>query len=187
MIDVNCDGCHTSDNSILGSPGTGTLVSDADVDSLHGSCVACHNYKGTQVDAALVRQKIQQGLGVTQISCNDCHNKGVNHGDHEHPVEVGPLDLSYEPPGTLCGECHIVATWEEIESIEHNVPTNGIGSCATCHNSSRQEVQDAIAQAADPTYCLVCHADKEYVAHGSPDHAVENYVTGGDDLVCHLS
>jgi len=189
VIESLCGNCHTSDTAILGSPGTGTLANDADVDTLHRSdCALCHNYTGTLLDAGTVRQAIQLGMNGSQISCLDCHtDKATNHGNFEHPVEVGPNDLSYEAPGILCSNCHVVANWAEIEGIEHNVATNGIGSCVTCHNSPRQEVRDAIDLGANPTHCLDCHADKELTAHGSPDHVADGYVVGGTAycLNCH--
>ena len=149
IIDASCGSCHTSDNSVLGQPGTGTLVSDADVDALHGvtsavACGICHNYSGTLVDPSLVRLKIAEGIGGTQISCLDCHtDKGANHGNFDHPIEVGTSDLS---AGVSCGSCHVVANWAEIEGIEHNVSTNGAGSCATCHSSTRPEVMSVYRQ-----------------------------------------
>ncbi len=180
VIDASCGDCHTSDTSVPGSPGTGTLLNDADVDALHQSnCELCHNYTGTRVNAAKVRQAIEQGVSGTQVSCLDCHTA---HG--EHTVEVGLGDLSYEAPGQLCSNCHVVSTWDEIEGVEHNVPTNGDTSCATCHNSPRQDVIDTIALRADPTNCLDCHADKELTPHGEHDHSAT--ITGSADCIaCH--
>ena len=64
-------------------------------------------------------------------------------------------DLSYA--GQPCSDCHVVATWAEIEGVEHNVATNGAGSCATCHNSSRPDVIATIAAKANPTSCLASY------------------------------
>ncbi len=48
VIDSSCAACHTSDTTVLGSPGAGTLVNQADVDILHRSdCALCHDYSGT--------------------------------------------------------------------------------------------------------------------------------------------
>jgi hypothetical protein len=188
MINSSCGQCHTSDNSVLGSPGEGTLSSDSDVDSLHRSdCALCHNYTGIMLNAGLVRQVIQQGQNGTQVTCTDCHtDKGANHANYDHPVGVGPNDLSYDTPGQLCSSCHDVANWTEIETIEHNVITNGVGSCATCHNSPRQDVIAAIALGANPTHCLDCHLDKELTPHGSVDHVAFGYVTVATAcLPCH--
>jgi predicted CxxxxCH...CXXCH cytochrome family protein len=95
------------------------------------------------------------------------------HAAHAHTVDLGAGDLSN---GTSCGACYVVANWVEIEGTEHNVATNGVGSCATCHNSPRQEVIDAITLGTDPTNCLDCHSDKT-AAHGSVDHVAMGYVT----------
>jgi len=189
IIDTTCIICHTSDTTVLGQPGNGTLASAADVDALHRSdCALCHNYAGGVLNAGTVRQVIQQGLSGVQVSCLDCHtDKKTGHGAFTHPVAVGPNDLSYDAPGTLCSNCHVVANWAQIEGIEHNVATNGTGSCTTCHNSPRQEVIDAIALGANPTNCLDCHSDKQLTPHGGTDHLAFGYVTGGSTscMVCH--
>ena len=126
-------------------------------------------------------------MSGTQVSCLNCHtDKGTGHGNFTHPIEVGPADLSYNP-GQLCSDCHVVANWTEIEGTEHNVDTNGAGSCATCHDSTRPEVMAAITAAANPTHCLDCHADKELTVHGNVDHVALDYVTRGTSfcLDCH--
>jgi len=189
IINATCGTCHTSDTTVLGTPGNGTLTSAADVDTLHRSdCTLCHNYTGIKLDTSIVRQVIQQGLNGTQVTCTDCHtDKTSNHGNFTHPVEVGPNDLSYDAPGQLCSNCHTVANWAEIEGVTHNVPTNGAGSCATCHNSTRQEVIDTIALKANPTHCLDCHSNKQLTVHGTVDHLALGYVVGGTTtcMNCH--
>jgi len=81
IIESRCVECHTSDNSALGSAGTGSLASPGDVDALHGvvsaaHCALCHAYTGTtRVQAGDVRQTIQQGLEGTPVGCTDCHTK----------------------------------------------------------------------------------------------------------------
>jgi len=164
---------------------------------LHGvaqatDCAICHNYTGLLLDKAIVLTAIRQGLNGTPISCLDCHtDKASGHGNFPHPIEVGPADLSYNSPGQLCSDCHVVSNWSEIESIEHNVDTNGAGSCATCHNSTRPEVQNVIADAPNyggyPIHCLACHPDKDLTPHGSVDHVAAGIVTGGSTscLNCH--
>jgi hypothetical protein len=93
------------------------------------------------------------------ISCDKCHT------NVPHTVEVDPVnDLSYNP-GQPCTDCHVVANWSEIEGTEHNVSTNGDGSCLTCHKSPRQEVIDTIASGTRPTNCLDCHSDKLLTPH----------------------
>ncbi len=190
-IDATCGTCHTSDTTAVGIPGTGTLTSAADVDALHRSdCALCHNYSGTILNAAVVRQVIEQGVSGPQVSCLDCHtDKATGHSSREHNVAVGLADLSYDAPGLPCSSCHMVSTWAEIEAVEHNVATNGAGSCATCHNSPRQDVRAAITAGADPTNCLDCHSDKLLLVHGNVDHVALGYVTGGITtcLNCHAT
>ena len=151
-------------------------------------CALCHNYSGTRLEAGDVRQTIQQGLDGTPVSCTDCHiAQRTNHYEgFTHSGEVGPNDLSFDAPGQPCGNCHVVANWTQIDNIEHNVPTNGAGSCATCHNSPRQEVIDALALGATPTYCLDCHSDMYLTRH--VDHVDLGYVTDTTTcLACHDS
>ncbi len=189
VILAECGTCHTSDTTIIGPSSNGTLTSAADVDTLHRSdCDLCHSYTGSKLNTATVRQVIVQGVGGTPVNCTACHTgKATNHIDFVHPISVGPNDLSFNPPGILCGNCHNVSTWAEIEGVEHNVVTNGIGSCATCHNSTRQDVVNTIAQGLNPTHCLNCHSDKSLTEHGMVDHAALGYVTGGTTycLNCH--
>ncbi len=165
------------------------MSSAADVDALHGvgsaaHCVLCHDYSGTRVEAGAVRQTIQQGLDGTPVSCTDCHTaQRTNHYEgFTHSGEVGPNDLSYD--GQPCGNCHFVANWTQIDNVEHNVPTNGPGSCATCHDSTRQEVIDALALGATPSHCLDCHSTLYLTRH--VDHAALGYVTDSPAcLTCH--
>jgi len=162
-----CTSCHDA----TAGTATGVPTSLAD-NKVHDNCAVCHNADGSLKAAASAGND-----GVA--NCTDCHTNtfDVIHAAHAHTVAVGSNDLSYNPPGTLCSSCHVVANWSEIEGIEHNVATNGAGSCATCHNSTRQEVIDAIALGANPTHCLDCHSDKELTPHGSVDHMALGYVT----------
>ena len=139
-----CGLCHTSDTEFLGwatrrAPGDSIRRRH----SAPFDCAVCHAYTGRwNLTLQLVRQLIparDQWHGRSPAPTVTL-TRGDNHGDYEHPVEVGPNDLSYDPPGQLCSACHVVADWTEIETIEHNVPTNGAGSCSTCHNSSRTDV-----------------------------------------------
>jgi hypothetical protein len=69
-----CSHCHTSDTTVLGMPGTGTLTSQGDVNTLHRSdCFLCHNYSGTKIDPATVNQAIIDGNNGSQIDCLTCH------------------------------------------------------------------------------------------------------------------
>ena len=58
-------------------------------------------------------------------------------------------------------------------------PPTVTGSCATCHNSPRQEVIDTIAlgsnSGANPIHCLDCHSDKDQTVHdGYYDHTTNS-------------
>ncbi len=183
VINSGCAICHTSDTTFLGSRGSGTLISSADVDTLHrNDCELCHNFTGMTTDAGRVRQAIEQGLNGTPVTCLDCHD---DHSNIPHAIEVGPNDLSWTPPYQLCSNCHAEANdWASI-LIEHDVPTNGADSCSTCHSSSRQEVIDVFAQPGNPIYCLDCHSDKDRVEHNI-DHTLAGYVTAAVYcLECH--
>ncbi len=81
---------------VLGSPGSGTLASQADVDTLHRSdCALCHGYTGTTVDAGLVRQMIQEGMNGTPVSCLDCHAE--HHSPETNQVFYDPSVDTSQP------------------------------------------------------------------------------------------
>jgi len=159
-----CNACHhntTSDGSTITNPAT-HVNEQYDIEAASG---IAFNYAFDS-----------NGSTCTNISCHG-GGDGVWGQSAVHTIEVGLNDLSYNAPGQLCSDCHVVADWAQIEGTEHNVDTNGAGSCATCHNSSRQEVIDVIALGANPTHCLDCHSDKELTPHGSVDHVAAGYVT----------
>ncbi|MEN8687429.1 MAG: cytochrome c3 family protein, partial [Desulfuromonadales bacterium] len=187
--DATCVTCHAShvNNVLLGHYGD-TVRTDGNNMSAGETivCTSCHvpYINPTTVHSAPhpVRDKVLatwNGSQYVNLTCDTCHeNRADLHGASSHTIEVGPNDLSYSAPGQLCSSCHVVANWAEIESIEHNVPTNGDGSCVTCHNSPRQEVQNVIAAATTPIFCLDCHSNKELTVHGTVDHVGLGYVTG---------
>ena len=101
--------------------------------------------------------------------CTVCHGDFTDHIEHSHPnVMYDPAtDLSQEAPGTPCAVCHNdnggnLSTWPDIR-FEHEVPTNGVGACSTCHLSDRPDVIDAIQNGRNGIVqnCLDCHGDKE--------------------------
>ena len=147
----------------------------------HNACASCHD--------AVTGDLVGSAIGQTAPGdCTTCHTTAFStiHTAYSHTVEESAGDLSFDPPGQLCSNCHVVATWAEIDGIEHNVPTNGADSCSTCHNSPRQEVIDAIARGVDPTICLDCHSGKLLTIHGSGDHVALGYVTvAASCLTCH--
>jgi len=121
------------------------------------------------------------------ITCDTCHENRAALHSSAHSVEVGPNDLSFDPPGQPCSDCHVVVNWPEIEGIEHNVPTNGPDSCSTCHDSPRAEVRITITSGFPPIHCLDCHSDKDLTPHGNIDHVAFGYVIGGSTICmnCH--
>ena len=159
-----CNACHhntTADGSTITNPAA-HVNEQYDIEADSG--IAFNYFYNTS------------GSTCTNISCHG-NGDAVWGQTVAHAVEVGPNDLSYSAPGQPCSSCHVVANWAEIKGVEHNVDTNGAGSCATCHNSPRQEVIDAIGLGANPTHCLDCHSDKELTPHGSVDHVAYGYVT----------
>ena len=167
--DGTCVNCHAAQvsNVLLGhygdtvrTAGNNMSVGDTIV------CTSCHvpyiNPSTVHSAPHLVRDKVLatwNGSRYVNLTCDTCHeDRASAHGASSHLIEVGPNDLSYSAPGQPCSSCHEVADWAAIEGTEHNVPTNGDGSCATCHNSPRQEVQTVIAAAVTPTHCLDCHS-----------------------------
>jgi len=157
IIDSVCATCHTSDTTNLGSPGTGTLLSAADVDTLHRSdCALCHSYIGTAIDPATVRLVIRLGVSGTPMACNDCHGKGDDHLNHDHSATI-----------SASADCVVCHDDPQIVPVIHS------GNCALCHSSPRTEVRDAIN--SGQAECLDCH-----VGH---DHS--NVTATPDCAVCH--
>ena len=151
-LQAECTGCH---DVTVAAPFTDA----ADVKK-HDNCTSCHNAT-TNAPAA------------SAGNCAQCHTPNYfDSHTHSHTVALGTGDLSN---GTSCGVCHVVSNWTQINGTEHNVATNGAGSCATCHNSTTQTVVNVIA-AGNAANCLDCHTDKN-VAHGSVDHVANNLVT----------
>jgi len=198
VIDNSCAQCHTSDTSVLGSPGSGTLISDADVDALHRSdCTLCHAYTGTKIWAAIVRQAIQDGMNGYQITCTSCHT--AHHSGTNNKVSYDPDVDTSQSSEQGCAVCHHdydtvngtsfgLSTWETI-LVEHDLDGTKDGStntCGTCHNYDGsgspplQAVQGAIANGSQDT-CASCHTDKV------PDvaHAHDLGETGSDCESCH--
>jgi hypothetical protein len=179
----DCTSCHAgtweathtvaTDHSGIVTVGT-TSCADCHDDTLVGAATTTHNACSSCHDAN-TGALIGSAAGKSAPGdCTSCHTGTWDalHTYHAHTVQLGAGDLS---GGTSCGSCHAASNWTAIDT-EHNVATNGAGSCATCHNSPRQEVVNAIALAANPTKCLDCHSDKT-VAHA--DHVAAGYVTVG--------
>jgi len=173
IIIAECGYCHTSDPSNLGSPGTGTLVNNADVDSLHNSdCSLCHNYSGTKLNTSTVRQAIQLGLKGAQIGCNDCHDLAVNHhgsgssgnGCIEcHGHDVGTLiDTDMQAPYTA----GVIASQGKGSYKSHSTHTERTGAdargpgiyCDTCHDINNFPILKDGHNLANTTVCNPCHS-----------------------------
>ena len=148
LIDSDCGQCHTSDTTILGSPGTGTLVTDGDVDILHRTdCTLCHNYTGTKLDAGVVAQEIKFGMAGTPIICTDCHlDKGPLHANTDHDA------LGYVTTETLCAGCHDPGT-----DINGTVRVIHNGTCFLCHETPLPSLQTGIPAGGGD--CTTCHTD----------------------------
>ena len=186
VIDSSCGQCHTSDTTVLGQPGTGTLTTQADVDALHRSdCSLCHAYSGTKICGLIVEQAIEQGLNGADIGCTACHS--AHHSDANNNVSYDPaVDTSQDPPQG-CADCHHdydivngtsvgLGTWEAI-LVEHDLDGNKDGSanaCSTCHayGGSGSPPLSAVLGAIEgsgPDTCASCHTDKvPDTIHGIP-------------------
>jgi hypothetical protein len=176
---LQCSDCHAphsfvDNHDISETPGCGSCHTDLDgteagVEAVHdtdrngaGSCATCHNSSDSTTQGY-----ITDGV-PNSLECADCHAAHSFNTDHQ---------IS-ETPG--CATCHIDldGTIASVETL-HDVPTNGDGSCATCHNSSRTDVQAAIA-AGVPVECLDCH-----MPHGATDH--NKLGTASECSGCHVS
>ena len=151
VIDNMCSICHTSDTTLLGSPGNGTLANSADVDALHRSdCALCHNYTGTIVDVVTVRQEIQHGLGGSLITCTDCHTNNGNESNH-HGTGIS---------GVGCVECHGHDTGSFVDADTQAPYTAGTivsqGRGTVQSHSTHTEITGADAKGPG-IYCDTCH------------------------------
>jgi len=208
IIDSVCGQCHTSDTTVLGLPGTGTLATQADVDTLHqNDCTLCHAYSGTKICVSTVEQAIEDGLNGTQISCLNCHT--AHHSSETNQVSYNPFVDTSQSAQQGCALCHNdydianntslgLSTWQTI-LVEHDLDGLKDGSsnaCASCHaydgNSSPPlvAVQNAIAS-GNPATCATCHTDKvPDVDHGIPTtgkHPEHLDMAGVSCSTCHSS
>lgn len=149
-------------------------------------------------------------FSATGGSCatNGCHIDAI--WGHTHNVQYNAAVDTSQPSVQGCADCHndsggSLATWADIMA-EHDVATNGAGSCATCHNSARNtgvqppftSVADVIDSSTATVTCTVCHDDKTpNVEHGylphddAPNRTVATWTgasgagTDPDCKVCH--
>jgi hypothetical protein len=132
-----CDSCHDALNG-----------TKAGIEAVHdtprngeGSCATCHSSSD-----ATTLDFINNGV-ADALECADCHDTHVFNDIHSIT----------ETPG--CAACHPpldgTSNLTFIETI-HDTPTNGEGSCATCHSSTRTDVQTFIDNKT-PVQCSDCH------------------------------
>ena len=187
--DASCITCHATAVASFLDGHYGKIVKTADNNMPVGStigCISCHdqNHEGITGLPNIVWPK------VTAVwpneNCDTCHeDRAATHGASAHQVEVGPNDLSYDPPGQLCSNCHddnngALGSWNDIY-VEH------LNDCFTCHNSPRTEVQITISSGIPPIHCLDCHSDKDLTVHGSHDATVFAWTASCGTASCHDS
>ncbi|RNC69397.1 MAG: PKD domain-containing protein [Desulfuromonadales bacterium] len=143
---VTCTNCHGSVNHILQHDKVST---PADCASCHAknvvnehidrtsTCATCHSSTNQTV---LNTINIAKGPTGTQVSCANCHGT-VNH--------VAQHDKAASSPE--CAQCHTKTVLDEHFSRG--------STCATCHSSSRLDVQNAITagKAGTVVNCVTCH------------------------------
>ena len=155
-----CSHCHTSDTTTLGQPGSGSLTSNADVDTLHRSdCTTCHGYtvasSPNSPDPAVVAQAISDGIDGAQIDCLVCHGDAFPtiHAfleGHYNLIRVGD---------TGCANCH-----QDAPPLVDNTNPKVHQACTNCHDAEFNTISYAAGKHfADyespnpPGDCTVCH------------------------------
>jgi predicted CxxxxCH...CXXCH cytochrome family protein len=168
FITSSCGQCHTSDTEVLGSPGTGTLVNQADVDMLHRSdCTLCHGYTGTKIEAAIVEQAIKDGLNGIQITCAVCH---ANHPAIDHSGIITTA-------GTQCGgSCH-----SDPPPLADPADPKVHDACTTCHDALWNLIGIAAGKSA-PGNCNTCHGENFISIH--PDTVDHSAIVQVDQTFC---
>ncbi|MEW6429006.1 MAG: hypothetical protein AB1568_13330, partial [Thermodesulfobacteriota bacterium] len=179
-----CQACHT-----------GTILVGIHGDGVVGDCFNCHTAAndGTLRAGANGWGDASGHVIGTAVDCSGCHSAyfdahvhGTVGGYVGHTVAQQPTDLAQEAPGLTCDFCHRndatgqLADMEDIKAV-HDVPTNGAGPCATCHNADRDINPDSptattvamvIQAGGAPISCLACHANKATPAVHYADHGL---------------
>ena len=164
VITTVCANCHSSDTTVIGQPGNGTLTSAADVDALHRSdCTLCHGYSGTNLDPTVVAQAIRDGISGTDINCLTCHtNFETVHAfldNHNNLVQVGT---------TSCGNCH-----SDPPPLVDPTDPKVHSACSNCHDANYNRISLAAGKSFDVGGdCTTCHTDTFDTIHPSNvDHS----------------
>jgi len=186
VIDSLCANCHTSDTTVLGQPGTGTLESDSDINALHfndqdgSECTKCHAYNGTKLDPAFVAQAILDGFTGTDISCLTCHGEDFPtiHAfidTHNALVNVGD---------TSCGNCH-----SDPPPLVNATDPKVHNACSSCHDANYDRISLAAGKSFDPGGdCTTCHVDPFGTVHPpTVDHTALVTVGSTSCGNCHTS
>ncbi|MEW6428287.1 MAG: choice-of-anchor D domain-containing protein [Thermodesulfobacteriota bacterium] len=162
-IVADCADCHAID--------------DPDgVDALHNGCATCHFYTGNKLDPALVAAVIAAGRGQAgeEQNCRSCHATASHVLDHDQIRINSPA----------CQRCHLENVVEE-----HVYRRNFV--CDTCHASTVQAVQNAIAagRAGTPVGCDSCHDDHAVNPTGTfqAAHHATDAALAGDCCQCHVA
>jgi hypothetical protein len=134
-----CASCHDALNTT--DPKVGIEAVHDTPRNGEGSCATCHSSS----DATTIGY-INDGI-PNALECSDCHNAHVFNDIHS--ISETPGCAACHPP--LDGTSNLTF----IETI-HATPTNGDGSCATCHNSTDSKIQGFIDNKT-AVQCSDCH------------------------------
>jgi hypothetical protein len=190
-----CASCHGS--PVLGAPGQpGVMYLSQAVHGLHGrvaptpGCYDCHPGQTTQCSRSLAHtneagactnchgslQQVASSIASGRVpwasepGCAGCHTgvAGVDTGSTLYRNALGH-------GGVACAGCHgsphaMVPSRQasdNYQAVQYQTTVNSIGSCGTCHVSSRGEGGSEVAEkfaskhggrrTDEPTACNVCH------------------------------
>jgi len=149
--DGTCVGCHGALVTNILTGHYGRTVQTPDNNMSAGEtivCASCHDQASDEHDfgANIVMPKIFSALQNNNLTCYTCHT------GHDHNGISGTAD---------CTSCHTHSNPLIVEVIHTN-------NCALCHDSTRQEVINAIGSGA--AECSDCHTGHEHTGvTGTPD------------------
>ena len=190
-----CASCHAS--PVLGAPSQpGVKYLSEAVHGLHGrvqpmpACYDCHPGQKTQCNRSVAHtdasgactqchgslQQVASSIASGRVpwanepGCVSCHTgvAGVDTGSTLYRNAVGH-------GGVACAGCHgsphammpSQQASDNYQAVQYQTTVNSIGSCGTCHDSSRGEGGSKVAEeffskhggsrTDEPTACHVCH------------------------------